>query len=61
MVFAYVLRSLVDGGYYYGSTTDLKSRLRAHNSIDGYRWLRERDIIRKEETGELAERLLHRS
>ncbi|MCX6640838.1 MAG: GIY-YIG nuclease family protein [bacterium] len=28
---AYVLKSLKDGGYYYGSTSNLFNRLEAHN------------------------------
>ncbi len=32
MPFAYILRSLKDGRYYYGSTSDLEQRLLAHNS-----------------------------
>jgi len=32
MYYAYILKSLKDGGYYYGSTNDLKERLRNHNS-----------------------------
>ena len=31
MAFAYVLKSLKNGRYYYGSTGDLAARLRAHN------------------------------
>ncbi len=32
MFFAYILRSLKDGSYYYGSTEDLESRLLEHNA-----------------------------
>jgi putative endonuclease len=32
MYYAYILRSLRDGTYYYGSASDLQERLRAHNS-----------------------------
>ncbi|RQV92280.1 MAG: hypothetical protein EH224_15980, partial [Calditrichaeota bacterium] len=32
MYFAYILNSLRDGTYYYGSTSDLQDRLRKHNS-----------------------------
>ena len=31
MFFAYILQSLRDGTYYYGSTSDLKKRVRDHN------------------------------
>ena len=31
MYYAYILKSLADGGYYYGSTADLGRRLEAHN------------------------------
>jgi len=31
MAIAYILRSLKDGKYYYGSTSDLDQRLSAHN------------------------------
>jgi putative endonuclease len=30
--FTYILKSEYDGTYYYGSTKDLKERLKAHNS-----------------------------
>jgi putative endonuclease len=32
LAFAYVLKSLKDGKYYYGSTDDIETRLRAHNA-----------------------------
>ena len=32
MAWAYILRSLKDGKYYYGSTDDLERRLKAHNA-----------------------------
>ena len=32
MAWAYILKSLKDGRYYYGSTDDLETRLRAHNT-----------------------------
>ena len=31
MFYSYVLKSLKDGKYYYGSTADLKARLNEHN------------------------------
>ena len=31
MHYVYILRSLKDGRYYYGSTMDLEKRLKAHN------------------------------
>jgi putative endonuclease len=31
MFFAYILRSLKDGTYYYGHTVDVPKRLREHN------------------------------
>ena len=80
MFYAYILKSLKDNTYYYGSTADIKSRLKTHNSgnvkytkghrpwklhysemfetrseamkrekffksIDGYIWLKKRNII----------------
>ena len=32
MYYAYILKSLKDGRYYYGSTGDLTKRLKAHNA-----------------------------
>ena len=32
MAHAYILKSLKDGGFYYGSTEDLEGRVKAHNS-----------------------------
>lgn len=32
MHYTYILKSLKDGKYYYGNTTDIKSRLKEHNS-----------------------------
>jgi putative endonuclease len=32
MYFAYILKSLKDGSHYYGSTNNLESRLKHHNS-----------------------------
>jgi putative endonuclease len=32
LFYAYILKSLRDGGYYYGSTDDLVERLKNHNS-----------------------------
>ncbi len=32
MFYAYILRSLKDGSYYYGHTEDVKDRLLVHNS-----------------------------
>lgn len=32
MAFAYVLKSLKDGKFYYGSTNNLELRLKAHNA-----------------------------
>lgn len=32
MFIAYILRSVKDGGFYYGSTESLEKRLRAHNA-----------------------------
>jgi len=32
LMFAYILRSIKDGTYYYGSTKDLESRLKEHNN-----------------------------
>jgi len=32
MAHVYILRSLKDGGYYYGSTGDLQARLKAHDA-----------------------------
>ena len=32
MFYAYILKSLKDGGFYYGSTNDLEERLKNHNS-----------------------------
>ena len=32
MFYAYILKSLKDGGFYYGSTNDLVGRLKNHNS-----------------------------
>ncbi|RMG68742.1 MAG: nuclease, partial [Calditrichaeota bacterium] len=32
MYYAYILKSLKDEGYYYGSTADLEQRLRSHNA-----------------------------
>jgi len=32
MFYAYILQSEKDGRYYYGSTSDLKKRLKYHNS-----------------------------
>ncbi len=32
MYYVYILKSLRDGRYYYGSTSELESRLKAHNS-----------------------------
>ena len=32
MFYAYILKSLKDGGFYYGSTDDLEERLKIHNS-----------------------------
>ncbi|MEO6760977.1 MAG: GIY-YIG nuclease family protein [Candidatus Saccharimonadales bacterium] len=32
MYYAYILRSMTTQAYYYGSTTDMKARLTAHNS-----------------------------
>ena len=31
MYFAYILKSLKDNKYYYGSTSDIESRLKQHN------------------------------
>lgn len=31
MYFVYVLKSIKDGTYYYGSTSNLKTRLQQHN------------------------------
>ncbi|NUQ40031.1 MAG: GIY-YIG nuclease family protein [Calditrichaceae bacterium] len=31
MFYAYILKSLKDHRYYYGSTSDLKKRLKSHN------------------------------
>jgi putative endonuclease len=31
MFYAYILKSVKDGGYYYGSTSNIEDRLRAHN------------------------------
>jgi putative endonuclease len=80
MFYTYILKSLKDGLYYYGSTSNLKSRLKEHNyghvkstkghrpykihyyeifetktealkrelffkSIDGYNWLKDKEII----------------
>ncbi len=82
MFYAYILRSLKDGGYYKGSTSNLENRVKAHNagkvrstksrrplemhyfekfsslqearirekffkSIDGYNWLKDKQIIGK--------------
>ena len=30
--YCYILRSLKDGKFYYGSTSDLSTRIKAHNS-----------------------------
>ncbi len=30
--FVYILKSLKDGGHYYGSTADIGKRLKSHNS-----------------------------
>jgi len=32
MYYAYILKSLKDGKYYYGSTSDLEKRLKYHNA-----------------------------
>jgi putative endonuclease len=32
MHYVYILRSGADGGYYYGSTSDLQKRIKEHNS-----------------------------
>ncbi len=32
MFITYILKSIKDGSYYYGSTKDIKSRLKTHNS-----------------------------
>jgi putative endonuclease len=32
MPFVYILKSLKDGKYYYGSTENLKERIKAHNA-----------------------------
>jgi len=32
MFFTYILKSLKDGTYYYGSTNEVNERLRCHNS-----------------------------
>ncbi len=32
MFYAYILKSLKDGGFYYGSSNDLEERLKNHNS-----------------------------
>jgi putative endonuclease len=32
VAFAYILKSLKDGKFYYGSTEDLETRLKAHNA-----------------------------
>ena len=32
MFYTYILKSLKDGGFYYGSTNDLEVRLKYHNS-----------------------------
>jgi len=32
LFYAYILKSLKDGGFYYGSTHDLLGRLKNHNS-----------------------------
>ena len=32
MFYAYILKSLKDGGFYYGSSKDLEKRLKNHNS-----------------------------
>lgn len=32
MYFTYILKSLKDGKYYYGSTEDIEKRLKHHNS-----------------------------
>ena len=32
MFYAYILKSLKDGGFYYGSTNDVQERLKNHNS-----------------------------
>ena len=32
MFYAYILRSLKDGGYYKGSTSNLENRVKAHNA-----------------------------
>jgi putative endonuclease len=32
MAIAYILKSVKDGKYYYGSTEDLETRLKAHNA-----------------------------
>ena len=34
MFFSYILKSLKDGKYYYGSTKDLELRLKRHNKGD---------------------------
>jgi putative endonuclease len=31
MHFVYILKSLVDGGYYYGCTAEIEKRLKSHN------------------------------
>ena len=98
MFYAYILKSQKDGKFYFGSTKDLESRVKAHNagkvrstksrrpltlhfvetfetkaealrrelffkSINGYNWLRQKGVIAvdRPKSGELAERLLHRS
>ena len=32
MFYTYILKSLMDGKYYYGSTADLEKRLKDHNA-----------------------------
>ena len=31
MHYVYILKSLMDGGYYYGSSADVEKRLKSHN------------------------------
>ncbi len=47
MFFVYILKSDIDGTYYYGHTADLKMRLKAHNSGKARSTNHGKSIIRK--------------
>ncbi|MEK7127764.1 MAG: GIY-YIG nuclease family protein, partial [Patescibacteria group bacterium] len=57
MFFAYVLRSIKNGRFYYGSSNNLERRLKEHNSGKTYslKYVRPLELVYSEEFSTLKE------